>query len=337
MTCEAPHGICQVCQGLSPSGQVHAIGINVGMRAAQAMAEPLTQVSLNAKHGGRITTTAEDSLKPEGIKGIRQLLEVPESFLHKATLADHAGTVTKSEEAPQGGNYVWVDKTRHYVPPGLRVMATVGASVDAGDILSDGVPKPDEIVMHKGLGEGRRYLVDTMHDVYKRSGVNLDKRHLETLARSVLNHVVIDDPGPAATHGFMKGDVVNYNRYAAALASSQKTVPLEEALGETLATNNLHFTAGTLVTGAVRDTLTKHGLTSVGIAVNGPRATPDMRSASRTPLLNPDWMARLAHRYLKESLLAGAHRGDSSDTHGYSPAPAYAAGTEFGRGTGGRY
>lgn len=336
MTCQAPHGICQKCQGLDPSGKPHLVGTNVGMRAAQALAEPLTQFALNAKHGGRIGTGKDDDKRLEGIKGVRQALEIPQSFLYKATLAQHDGEVSRVDAAPQGGHYVWIGDTRHYAPPDLKVVASVGQKVEAGDALTNGVPKPDEVVKYKGLGKGRRYLVDTLHDIYKRAGADVDKRHLETLARSVLNHVQITDPGDD-DEGFLKGDIVNYNRFNAALAATQNHVPLNEAVGETLANDVLHYTAGTRVTDRVRDTLARHGVDKVSIASVGPRAEPIMRPATRTPLLNPDWMARLAHRYLKESLVAGAHRGDVSDTHGPHAAPAYAAGGEFGFGPGGAY
>lgn len=334
MTCEAAHGVCQKCQGLSPTGTVHPIGTNVGMRAAQALSEPLTQFSLNAKHGGRITKT-DDEKKLEGMKGVRSLLEIPTSFAHKAVLAGRDGVIKAIDKAPQGGHYVMVDDERHYVPPDHRVLVGVGQSTYAGDTLSDGVPKPDEIVRHKGLGDGRRYLVDALADVYKRAGSEVDKRHLETLAKSVLNHVQITDPGPG--DAFIKGDVVNYNKFHAALAASRRRVPIDEAHGETLADGILHYTAGTVVTPTIAQNLGRHGITSVAIADSGPRALPLMRPASRTPLLNPDWMARLAHRYLKESLLTGIHRGDVSNLHGASPVPAYVAGTEFGQGAEGAY
>lgn len=333
MTCEAAHGVCQHCQGLSPSGAMHPIGTNVGVRAAQALSEPLTQFSLNAKHGGRVGGSDEKVL--EGIKGVRSLLEIPTAFAHKAILADRDGTITKIDKAPQGGHYVFVGDGSHYVAPEHKVIVNHGQSVYAGDLLSDGVPKPDEVVQHKGLGEGRRYLVDALSDVYKRSGAEVDKRHLETLAKSVLNHVQIVDPGPH--DAFLKGDVVDYNRFHAALASSKKRLPTADAVGETLADNVLHHMAGTLVTQPMADQLTRHGVTSLLIAEQGPRAIPLMRPASRTPLLNPDWMARLAHRYLKESLLTGIHRGDVSNLHGASPVPAYVAGTEFGLGEEGQY
>lgn len=334
MTCEAHNGVCQHCQGLAPAGGLHPIGTNVGVRAAQALSEPLTQFSLNAKHGGRIDR-ADGQPKLEGIKGVRSLLEIPTSFTHKAVLAEHDGDVTRVAAAPQGGTYVHINDTQHYVAPEHRVIVKPGQSVYAGDALSNGVPKPDEVVRHKGLGEGRRYLVDALADVYKRAGSEVDKRHLEVLAKSVLNHVQIVDPGP--DDAFVKGDVVNYNRFHAALAASKRRAQTMDAVGETLAEPVLHHTAGTTITPALADQLVKRGYTSVMVADQGPRATPVMRPASRTPLLNPDWMARLAHRYLKETVLTGIHRGDTADLHGPSPVPAYVAGTEFGQGTGGHY
>lgn len=335
MTCLAHDGVCQKCQGLDYTGKLHSIGINVGMRAAQAMSEPLTQFSLNAKHGGRIDKGG-DVKQLEGIKGVRQLLEIPESFLHKATLAEHTGEVTQVENAPQGGSYVWVGQTRHFIAPTLKVLATVGHKVEAGDVLSEGVPKPDEIVQYKGLGQGRRYLVDALHDVYKRAGADIDKRHLETLAKSVLNYVHVTDPGKD-DHGFLKGDTINYNKFVQAIADSRKHVELKDSLGEVLASNTLHFTAGTPITQTMHDEMSKRGIKHVDIAMNAPRVEPVMRPASRTPLMSSDWMARLAHRYLKESLLGGAHRGDVSEEHGYSAAAAYAKGTTFGQGPDGKY
>lgn len=335
MTCEAPHGVCQRCQGLDSAGHPHAIGTNVGMRAAQALSEPLTQFSLNAKHGGRVAAAASNRKQLEGIKGVRQLLEIPTSFLHKAVLSDRDGKVGSVTPAPQGGSYVTVDDSRHYIPPDQRVTVTVGQPLFAGDALSDGVPRPDEVVRHKGLGEGRRYLVDALHDVYRRAGADVDKRHLETLARSVLSHVQIVDPGP--DDAFMKGDVVDYNRFRAVLAGSHRRVGLSDAAGEALAQDAFHYTAGTRVTPDVASALARRGVHEVNVADGAPMAIPMMRPASRTPLLNPDWMARLGHRYLKDSLLAGVHRGDLADVHGYSPVPAYAAGTEFGQGPEGRY
>ncbi|MBU1891188.1 hypothetical protein KJ782_06940 [Patescibacteria group bacterium] len=334
MTCEAPHGVCQKCQGLNERGQDHTVGTNVGMRAAQAIAEPLTQLSLNAKHAVR--TTGAGSATLSGLAGIRQLTSIPQSFTNKATLATRTGHVTGVKEAPQGGNYVFVDDKQHYLPPALGVSVKVGDRVEQGDMLSTGVPKPDEIVQYKGLGAGRAYLVDALHTAYGTSGINLDKRHLELLAKADLNYVRIMDTDNGDL-GVMRGDIVDYNLFRASLANHTKVVPLGDALGETLSDNVLHHTAGTRVTQGLASELRRKGITHVPIGPRVPLHEMIMKPIARTPLLNPDVFARLGHRNLKESLLEGAATGEHADIHSTHPVPALVFGAEFGKGPGGRY
>lgn len=336
MTCTLHDGLCQRCAGLSPAGTVHAIGTNVGLRSAQAMAEPLTQMALSAKHGGQL---AKGNNEPalDGVKGVRQLIEIPNSFTHRATLAEFSGTVNEVRAAPQGGHHVVVDEEEHYVPPELVVRVGVGDRVAAGDALSNGVPKPDDVVRHKGLGAGRDYMVGALHRLYADKGIDLDRRHFETLAKSVLNHMYVADSDPEKHPGFMRGDIVSYNSVRRALAENDREVPLADSLGETLSREVRHWTVGTRVTPEMLDAFRHHGIDKVRIADEPPMLEPVMRPATRTPLLNPDWMARLGHRYLRESLTGGAHRGDVSDIHGTHPVPAYAHGAAFGQGEDGRY
>lgn len=336
MTCTLHDGLCQRCAGLSPAGHLHSIGTNVGLRSAQAMAEPLTQMALSAKHGGQL---AKGNGEPtiEGVKGVRQLIEIPNSFTHRATLAEYAGKVDAVRAAPQGGHHVVIGDEEHYVPPELVVRVRPGDRVAAGDALSNGVPKPDDVVRHKGLGAGREYLVGALHRLYTDKGIDLDRRHFETLAKSVLNHMYVADADPEKHPNFMRGDVVSYNRVREALAESAREVPVHDAIGETLSREIRHWTAGTVVTADMADALNRQGIQKVFIADQAPVFEPVMRPATRTPLLNPDWMARLGHRYLRESLLTGVHRGDVSDIHGTHPVPAYAHGSEFGQGQEGRY
>ena len=333
MTCEAPHGICQKCYGLNSNGNVPRLGDNVGVIAAQAMGEPLTQMALSAKHGGK-ASGGKQTLS--GLSGLRQITEIPQSFFNKATLSDYHGVVTDVTAAPQGGHYVYVDKHEHYVPPTLAVTVAAGDKVEAGDILSDGIPKPDEIVHYKGLGTGRAYLVDQLHNVYKNSGIDLDRRHLELLAKTDLNYVKILDKD-AEQLGLMRGDIVDYNRFRAAIADQTKTVSLKDAVGETLGDNVLHYTAGVRVSPAVFTDLQRAGIKTVKIAPRIPEHEPIMKPISRTPLLHPDWLARLGHRNLKNTILEGAAFGESADLHSAHPIPAFVIGEQFGSGPGGRY
>lgn len=332
MTCAQTAGVCRKCQGLDENLQPHPIGMNVGVRAAQALSEPLTQMTLNAKHGVRVLKGS--SPKMEGLAGIRQLLEVPQSFMHKAALAEKAGVVTRVQAAPHGGTYIDVDKTQHYAGPGLAPKVKVGDKVEAGDVLSEGVPKPDEVVKHKGVGAGRAYLVDVLHDTYGSGNVSLDRRHLELLARANVGHVkVLESRGS----DFLKGDVVPYHQYRSVIQDGGHEVPADRAVGHVLAADYGHHTVGTPVTPTVLAALKSQGVARVQVAKEPPHVEFIVKPVTRTPLLDPDWMARLSHRYLKESLLKGAHTGATSDLHGTHPVPAYAHGAEFGDGFNGRY
>lgn len=334
MTCEAHEGLCRKCQGSDEKGNPHPIGMNVGVRAAQALAEPLTQFSLNAKHGVRVLKGSAPRL--EGMSGLKQLVEVPQSFFNKATLADHHGKVTRVVAAPHGGHYVYVDDKEHYVGPALKVLVHEGQQVEAGDALSEGIPKPDEVVRHKGLGVGRQYLADQIHTLYQQQGMNMDKRHLELLARADLSHVKVlehSDKHPT----LLKGDLVHYDNYRKALEEHVKTLPLAQAVNHVLGGEVLHYTVGTPLTPSLVAHLRELGVKEVPVAVDAPRVEFVMRPLTRNPLLNPDWMARMAHRYLKDSLMKGAHFGDTSNLHGTHPVPAYAYGAELGERPDGKY
>lgn len=334
MTCASAQGVCQMCQGLSEKGHLHVVGATVGVRAAQAMAEPLTQMALSSRHG---TLTVKGTVQElTGLKGVRQLLDIPEAFRHEALLADHAGVVTKIERAPQGGHYVWVDAAKHYAGPDLTVTRKPGDHVEAGDALTTGVPHPAKIVAHKGLGAGRAYFVDALHGVYKREGVDIDKRHLELLAKSEINHVKLTEVDPEHPE-FLKGDVVHYNAFRDAYAKDAVELPVAQAVGRRLAREVLHHTVGTTVTAALARTLQEHGVRTVHVAKSMPSVEFVMRPFTMNPLLDRDWMARLSHRYLKQSIGEAAHVGDESDIHTTHPVPAYAFGAELGHGPEGRF
>lgn len=334
MTCEAPGGVCQTCYGLNTKGQSPQIGYNVGMIAAHAMGEPLTQMTLSAKHATRTASSQKAVLS--GLNGFKQLTEIPQSFFNKATLASRSGKVTAVKTAPQGGHYVHVEDEEYYVPPQLEVRVQKGATVEPGDALSDGIPKPDEVVKHKGLGAGRRYLVDQLHGIYDRQGIDLDKRHLELLAKTDLNYVRIMDKD-SGDLGVMRGDVVDYNRFRASVAKQAKRVEVSQAVGETLGDNALHYTVGTRVTPTIASELSRHGFKHVLTAPRIPLHEPIMKPISRTPLLHPDWLAKLGHRNLKNTILEGATFGELSDLHGRHPVPAFVFGESFGAGPKGRY
>ena len=337
MTCDADAGICQKCMGLNVTGQLNRIGENVGIRASQAIGEPLTQLALNAKHGVRVS--GSNPLDVSGLEGFRTILESPASFKNKAALAPVAGTISSVTAAPQGGHYISVGKHTLYTSPGVEPLVKPGDSVHAGDALTQGVPKPDEVVKLKGLGEGRKYLVDKLSQIYADSGINADRRHFEVLAKANLNYLRIEDveDKDSAEHGLIRGDVIDYNKFKNIVANNVQELPVDEAIGRHLGEGALHHLAGTLITeGLVKD-LKRANIRKVKVTMRAPLVSPVMAPATRNPLLNPDWAVRLGHRYLKQTLLEGAQEGHKSNIHGTHPVPGILFSTEFGEGNSGRY
>ena len=331
MTCELPRGVCRFCRGTEPDGKLPDIGTNVGIRSAQALSEPLVQMQLSSKHG--VSLVAGETEGPTGLTAVRQFLEVPSSFFSKATLADHDGKVDRVDVAPQGGFNVYVGASEHYVPPGRSIKVSKGQKVEAGDILSSGVPAPNEVVRHKGLGAGRRYLADAFHGVYADAGIGMDKRHLETLVKSQLNSVRVVDKIP----GFLPGDVVPYQDVVSSLRGAVVSTPIAKAKGLYLGQAALHHVPGTPINGGMVKDFKEAGLASVGTLESMPKVEAVMLSASRTPLLNPNWMQRLGHRYQKATLLQAAQQGELADLHSHDPTPGLVVGREYRRGPGGTY
>lgn len=337
MTCEADRGVCQKCMGLNTSGKINPIGENIGIRASQALGEPLTQLALNAKHGVRMS--GSNPLDIGGLEGFRMIIESPASFKNKATLAPVTGTVKEIITAPQGGHFITVNTDRVYVMSGLKPIVKVGDKVHAGDALSEGVLKPGEVVEHKGLGAGRNYIVNKMSDIYKDSGVHVDRRHFEVLAKSMLNHVRVEDVDDedSAEHGLVRGDIIEYNKLRNIAGSKSVHTPIDSAEGKYLGEGALHHLIGTRISQPMIDELKEAGYSKIQTGFKAPTVSPILQPATRNPLLNPDWLVRLGHRYLKQSILDAAQKGQTADIHSLSPVPGIIFSSEFGEGQDGRY
>lgn len=332
LTCEMPQGVCQRCVGLSASGQVHEVGTNVGSMSAQAISEPLTQMVLNAKHAVRTVSGQKKGLS--GLAGFQVLTEIPGSFNQRAALAEVDGRVDRVEKAPQGGTYIYVAGKQHYSPPGLDPIVKVGDMVEAGDALDLGVPMPNEIVKHKGIGQGREYLAQSIQDVFRNTGSDIDRRHTELLARNALQYVKIE-ADPSGT--FIPGDTVQVSRLMPVIQRFREKKALAFVQNATLAENIQNYSVGTRLTPSVIGKLQRDGVKEVYIAKGGPVYRPIMKSIVQNPTLDDDWMARLGHRYLKRSLLTGAQIGDVSRLDSTNPVAAYAQGASFGIGQDGKY
>lgn len=331
MTCELDKGVCKKCMGATIQGGMYSVGDNVGIRAAQAMSEPLTQLQLSAKHG--VSLVKGDANKPRGLKAFKQFVEIPKAFFFKAPVATSSGKIDSVEKAPQGGFDIKISGNAHYIPPGRDLLIKKGDEVEAGDVLSSGIPSPDDIIQHKGLGAGREYLVKSIRNTYDESGVKIDQRNLELLAKTQLNYVKVIKP----FGDLIEDDVVPLSEVTKNIRGTGTKAKVTASIGKILTRPMFEHPIGTVVTKRVAEDILDKGGNDVEVADTSPILKPVMTSASRTPLLNPNWMQRLGYRYQKDTLIDAASFGQKAELHGYDPMASIAYGKELKRGPKGEY
>lgn len=313
--------------GIREKGRLAPQGDYVGLAAAQALGEPITQSTISSKHSGGVAGASAGAIG--GFKYLDALIQAPKIFPSGAAHAQKDGLVAGVREAPQGGWFVSVDGDDHYVGPESAVTVKPGDAVEAGDVLSEGIPNPAEIVRHKGVGEGRRYFAQAFHRTMKNSGIDAHRRNIELLGRGLINHVRLTDE----LGDWSPDDVVPYQT----LERQWQTRPGTQT-GAPRAFRNrfiekpvLHYTIGTRITPSVVSTLEKHGVKAVQAHAEAPPFQSEMIRGMANVAQDPDWMTRMLGSYQKDSLLEGTRRGATSDTTGTSYVPALAEGSNFGR------
>lgn len=300
----------------------------VGIPGAQAISEKVAQGSLNSKHGGGVAGAAAGRAV-SGFALLNQLTSVPKTFRGGATHAELDGTVQRIDEAPQGGHYIIVENKQHYVPHGAEIRVKPGQQIEAGDIMTDGLPNPAKIVQHKGIGEGRRYFVNAFRDAMKDANLSVERRNIELVARGLINHVRMKDE-----YGdYVPDDVVPYQT----LERNWKARPgmslqfLQSAVGKYLEQPVLHHTIGTRVTPSMLPQFSKFGINQLPVHSEPLPFEPVMIPARDNLSYDPDPMTAQLGSGLKKTLLHAAHRGRVSDTSGTSYVPALTTGLNFTR------
>jgi len=328
LTCQAKGGICALCAGVRERGKLPEIGDNVGIAAAQAVAEPVAQSAMSSKHTGGIAGIGPSA---GGFDAINQLTQVPKTFKGGASVARNDGVVDSIEDAPQGGKFITVGAERHFVSPEFGLKVNKGDKVEAGDVLSDGLPNPGEIVKHKGIGAGRWHFVKHFQDTLRASKISAHRRNVELLARGLINHArIIDADGSGDT---LPNDIVEFDTITRGYKPREgfKVQPPKRSVGRYLEQPMLQYSIGTRITPRIAAELHKYGVGEVQSHENKPAFAPEMVRAMETLGHNDDWMVRLGGFHLKKNLLESVHRGRGAREHGESFIPALAKGTEFGK------
>lgn len=310
--------------GYREKGRLAPTGDYVGIAAVQALSEPVSQGQLSSKHSGGVGGANSIS----GFKALNALVQVPRKYPDGATHAQLDGRVQEIRPAPQGGFYVSVGGQDHYVAADRQVTVKKGDELEAGDVVSDGMPSPSEVVKYKGVGEGRRYFTQAMRQVMKNSGMSPHRRNIELLSRGIVNHVRMNDE-----YGdYVPDDIVPYSVLERNWQSRPGTVTghPNSLAGHYLEQPTLHYSIGTKIGKNVTTNLQKYGITSVQAHKEAPPFAPEMVRGMANISNDPDWMTRMLGSYQEKGLMNSVQRGLTSNTEGSSYVPALARGETFG-------
>lgn len=312
--------------GVREFNRLPVMGENVGLAAAQALSEPLSQSQLSAKHSGGV---AGETKSLSGFEYINQLVQVPKTFKGGAAHAEIDGTVQSVDPAPAGGFYVTIDNQKHYVGAGFGVKVKKGDKIEAGDVISEGEPNPYIITKHKGIGEGRRYFINAFLDAMRGSNIKAHRRNIELLARGLINHVRLTDE-----HGdFAPDDIVPYSTIESSYQPREgfRTIHPRGAVNKYLERPYLHYSIGTKIRPSMMQDFDDFGIKSVDVHDEPPPFEPEMIRASSNLQHDPDFLTRMFGSGLKGSLLDSVHMGGSSSELGTSFVAGRARAVDFGR------
>jgi len=131
-----------------------------------------------------------------------------------AVIAEINGLV-KYGEVSKGFRKIYVTgddgESREYaIPRGVHIKVQEGERVRAGDALMDGPQNPHDILHVLGESELQKYLVNEIQEVYRLQGVNINDKHLETIARQMMRWVKVEDIGDTE---FLPEEVVDKFRF----------------------------------------------------------------------------------------------------------------------------
>ncbi|MEG1017703.1 MAG: DNA-directed RNA polymerase subunit beta', partial [Oscillospiraceae bacterium] len=218
LNCRSKHGACAKCYGSNlANGNPVGLGEAVGIIAAQSIGEPGTQLTMRTFHTGGI---ASDEDITQGLPRVEELFEgrkpKPKNL---AILTEIAGTVLIDES--KKNRYAVItgkaedgtpDERSYLIPYGVGLKVKDGDTVDVGDMITEGLANPHDILAIKGKLAVQNYLIQEVQRVYRMQGVDINDKHIEVIVRQMMRKQRISDSGSSTLLG---GTLVDMNELLA--------------------------------------------------------------------------------------------------------------------------
>ena len=100
----------------------------------------------------------------------------------------------------------------YLIPKGKHISVQEGDYVEVGDALMDGNPVPHDILRILGVEALAEYLITEIQDVYRLQGVKISDKHIEVIARQMLQKVEVTDGGDTT---FLIGELIDRMEFEA--------------------------------------------------------------------------------------------------------------------------
>jgi DNA-directed RNA polymerase subunit beta' len=127
----------------------------------------------------------------------------------KAVVARVAGRVAV-EKDQLSISYEEMEEREYVVPAAAHIKVNTGDRITAGQQLTDGSINPQDILSILGREAVQKYLVEEVQKVYSSQGVHINDKHVEVIARQMLNRVRIDSSGDT---DLVPGELIEKLRY----------------------------------------------------------------------------------------------------------------------------
>ena len=210
LTCRSHIGICAKCYGANmATGEAVQVGEAVGIIAAQSIGEPGTQLTMRTFHAGGV---AGDDIT-QGLPRVEELFEArkPKGL---AIIAEFGGVATIKDTKKKREVVITNDETgeskTYLIPYGSRIKMLDGATLEAGDELTEGSVNPHDLLKIKGIRAVQDYMLREVQRVYRLQGVDIADKHIEVIVRQMLKKVRIESSGDTE---YLPGTLVDVLEY----------------------------------------------------------------------------------------------------------------------------
>lgn len=307
LKCDDEKGVCQKCIGLDSGGQHYDLGTNIGVHSAHAVGERAIQLTLKSFHTGGVGEQNGSKIL-NSFARFEQLMHLPETIPNEASLAMVGGKVEKIQPTATGVD-VFIGGHKHHVGRDLNGLG-LHENLHNAEALVGYMPwAPPKVGQHIDAGE---HLSDP-----NRTFIN--PRHLYEATGSmekVQNHLANEVYGLYKQEGIKRRAVEMVVKAMSNLTEVVDPGDHPDLLrGEYRPMSSVYKMNHDLA--AAGKKLIEHKPVMKGVEVM-PRE------------LHEDWMAKLQHNHLRETLQDAAATGGVSHIHGTHPIPGIAFGAEFG-------